>query len=475
MEFKYLIKKTTFNGVLIFCTAFIILSIFNNPGQDIPAHIDEPNVVETAIRISDGSLNPEFFRYPSGHMNILAIIYKVGGHFRGELTKENYYSISWAFSRACIAGVAAMVFIICSINLNYYFGILGSVLTLLCTTLYRHANFAIVDVPMAFFVTLFILILTILYSKSDWHLKYIILLAFIVGISIAMKYTAALLIPALLFVSAEYVHKNRKLIISIKQIKKVLLALGMSLLMVSAMTKINQQSLLDYFKGLTTDGILEIEYIRSLSNFSSLIMIFGILLIFFSLWNKLIQNEWAGFLISPFHLFTISIVIIGFVLFSPFSLIELKKSFADFMYEYRHMKIGSAAQYHHLSEEYRNIISNLSSTDSGIFYVNLIYNNLGIIGIIFFFYGIYHMYMQKSVYLITLITCLVLFLITLFTWKNVADRYALSLFPIMIVFIMHGLFNVYKIIIQKYSFNKYLVVSLLCMIVLIHPIANFIN
>jgi len=408
-------------------------------------------------------------------MNILALIYKITEFFSGELTKENLYSIAWVFSRICIAGIAAMVFMLCSINMNYYFGVLGSVLAMLNPTLYTHANFAIVDVPMAFFVTLFFLILTTLYSKSDWHFKYIILLAFITGIAIALKYTAALLVPVLLFVSADYVHKKRKFILSIKQIKNVLIGLGISFLIVSAMTEIYQQSLLDYFTRLTTDGILEIEYIRSLSNFSSLIMIFGILLIFFSLWNKLIQNEWAGFFISPFHLFTISIVIIGFVLFSPFTLIELKKSFADFMYEYRHMKIGSAAQYHHLSEEYRNIISNLSSTDSGIFYVNLIYNNLGIIGIIFFFYGIYHMYMQKSVYLMTLITYLVLFLFTLFTWKNVADRYALSLFPIMIVFIMHGLFNVYKIIIQKYSFNKYLVVSLLCMIVLIHPIANFIN
>jgi len=408
-------------------------------------------------------------------MNILALIYKITEFFSGELTKENLYSIAWVFSRICIAGIAAMVFMLCSINMNYYFGVLGSVLAMLNPTLYTHANFAIVDVPMAFFVTLFFLILTTLYSKSDWHFKYIILLAFITGIAIALKYTAALLVPVLLFVSADYVHKKRKFILSIKQIKNVLIGLGISFLIVSAMTEIYQQSLLDYFTRLTTDGILEIEYIRSLSNFSSLIMIFGILLIFFSLWNKLIQNEWAGFFISPFHLFTISIVIIGFVLFSPFTLIELKKSFADFMYEYRHMKIGSAAQYHHLSEEYRNIISNLSSTDSGIFYVNLIYNNLGIIGIIFFFYGIYHMYIQKSVYLMTLITYLVLFLFTLFTWKNVADRYALSLFPIMIVFIMHGLFNVYKIIIQKYSFNKYLVISLLCMIVLIHPIANFIN
>ena len=342
-------------------------------------------------------------------MNILALIYKITEFFSGELTKENLYSIAWVFSRICIAGIAAMVFMLCSINMNYYFGVLGSVLAMLNPTLYTHANFAIVDVPMAFFVTLFFLILTTLYSKSDWHFKYIILLAFITGIAIALKYTAALLVPVLLFVSADYVHKKRKFILSIKQIKNVLIGLGISFLIVSAMTEIYQQSLLDYFTRLTTDGILEIEYIRNLSNFSSLIMIFGILLIFFSLWNKLIQNEWAGFFISPFHLFTISIVIIGFVLFSPFTLIELKKSFADFMYEYRHMKIGSAAQYHHLSEEYRNIISNLSSTDSGIFYVNLIYNNLGIIGIIFFFYGIYHMYMQKSVYLMTLITYLVLF------------------------------------------------------------------
>ena len=408
-------------------------------------------------------------------MNILAIIYKVVGYFTGRLALENYYSIAWAFSRACIAGIVAMVFIICSINMNYYFGILGSILTMLSTTLYMHANFAIVDVPMAFFVTLFFLILTILYSKSDWYLKYIILLAFIVGIAIAMKYTAALLIPALLLVSAEYVHKNRKLILSIKQIKKVLLVLGMSLLMVSAMTKINQQSLLDYFTGLTTDGILEIEYIRTLSNFSSLIMIIGILLIIFSLWNKLVQSEWVRFLISPFHLFTIFIVIIGFALFSPFTIIELKKSFADFMYEYRHMKIGSAAQYHHLSDEYRTFIANLSSTDSGIFYINLIFHNLGIIGIIFFFYGLYHIYLQNPAYSITIMIYLVLLLITLFTWKNVAVRYPLSIFPIMIVFVMHGFFTIYQIISQKYPINKYLVAILLYIIVLIHPIANFIN
>ena len=145
------------------------------------------------------------------------------------------------------------------------------------------------------------------------------------------------------------------------------------------------------------------------------------------------------------------------------------------MYEYRHMNIGSAAQYHHLSEEYRTIISNLSSTASAIFYINLIHHNMGTISIIFFLFGIYRMYLQKPAYTVSMTIYLVLLLFTLFTWKNIAVRYTLSIFPIMIVFIIHGLFTVYQILSQKYSFNKYLVAIFLFMIVLIHPIANFFN
>ena len=83
------------NNISLFGLCFFLSFYFlynNNYSKSIPAHVDEPSVVETAIRISDGSLNPEFFRYPSGHMNILAIIYKIIEFFNGELTKENYYS-----------------------------------------------------------------------------------------------------------------------------------------------------------------------------------------------------------------------------------------------------------------------------------------------------------------------------------------------------------------------------------------------
>ena len=471
---KYFNNTFILYSVSTICIILIVLSILKNPDQNIPAHPDEPNVVETAIRISDGSFNPEFFRYPSGHMNILAIIYKVSGYFNPEQTKEDYYFIARAFSRLCIAGISAMVFIICSMNMSSYFSILASVLTIFSITLYTNANFVLVDIPMALFITLFFFIVTTLYSNNVWQLKYIILLAFITGVAISMKYTAALLIPSLIFVSVEYVHKQKKNIIPIIQLKKGLLIIGNSLFIISIITIIMQEALLEYFTGFTTDGILEIEYIRTLSNFSSLIMIAGILLIIFSLRDKLVKNEWVGFIFSPFHIFTIFILIIGFAIFSPFTLIEYKKSFADFMYEYRHMKIGSAAQYHHLSDEYKNIISNLSSTASGIFYMNLIYRNLGIIGIIISIYGFYHMYLRNPAYSITILIYLVLLLFTLLTWKNYAVRYAFSIFPIMIVFITHGLLIIYQKLSQKYSY-RYSIAIFLYIIVLIHPISNLIN
>ena len=139
----------------------IFLSVLIKTEQNIPAHIDEPWVVETAIRISNGSFNPDFYRYPSGQMNILAFIYKISSYIKDDLTKINYYSISWIFSRFCVAGIVTMVFIICSINTSYYFGLLGCTLTFLSIVLNNHANYAIPDVPMSFFIMLFFLIISI--------------------------------------------------------------------------------------------------------------------------------------------------------------------------------------------------------------------------------------------------------------------------------------------------------------------------
>ena len=106
--------------------------------------------------------------------------------------------------------------------------------------------------------------------------------------------------------------------------------------------------------------------------------------------------------------------------------------------------------------------------------MNLIYRNLGIIGIIISIYGFYHMYLRNPAYSITILIYLVLLLFTLLTWKNYAVRYAFSIFPIMIVFITHGLLIIYQKLSQKYSY-RYSIAIFLYIIVLIHPISNLIN
>mgnify|MGYP001287196402 CR=1 FL=1 len=461
-------------ATLNFFLVFIFFTYFFGSPKEIPSHVDEPNIVEKAIKISEGSLNPEFFRYPSGHMNVLAIIFKIFSYFKEEMVKEDYYSIAWLFSRVLMTLIITMISLICSINLNYYYGFIGTIISILCPVLYTHANFAIVDVSMTFFVTLFFLVLTKLYYQSDLNFKNIILIGFIIGIAVSMKYTAALLIPVLIFISTGYIQKNRSFILSEKGKKIVLLVFGFFLLVLGAMAKINQEAILVYFIGLTTDGIIEIEYIRTFKNLNLLIIFFGILLIIVGLVKKFLENKLIDILISPFHIYTIFVVIISFALFSPYTIIEYKKSFSDFMYEYRHMKIGSAAQYHHSSDEYRYLVSNLSFTRSIKFYVELFCLNFGVIGLFIGLYGAFIIYLRNRNYSIAIFIYFFLMLFILFTWKNFAIRYSLTILPILIIFIIYGLYDIQTRVSRKLYFDKILVTVLIYLIMFIQPVFHFI-
>ena len=74
-------------------------------------------------------------------------------------------------------------------------------------------------------------------------------MGFIIGIAISMKYTAALLIPVLIFISTEYIQKDRSLILSEKGKKIVLLVFGVFLFILGVLAKINQEAILAYFIG----------------------------------------------------------------------------------------------------------------------------------------------------------------------------------------------------------------------------------
>jgi len=214
---------------------------------------------------------------------------------------------------------------------------------------------------------------------------------------------------------------------------------------------VNQQLVLDYLLNFTTDGIIEIEYLKTLTQVVYLFIVMGFCFILLRFWHNEKKDKILGILFSSINGLVLLSVIMSFFIFSPYTLIEWKLSFADFMYEYRHMKIGSAAQYHHQSDEYIHIISNLSSSVSVLFYIKLFLNNFGFTGLLLGLYGIVKLYLRKPKYLMSLLIYLLLVLFTLFSWKNVATRYTLSILPLMVVFFTFGAYELKNMIVKKYD------------------------
>ena len=101
------------------------------------------------------------------------------------------------------------------------------------------------------------------------------------------------------------------------------------------------------------------------------------------------------------------------------------------MYEYRHMQIGSAAQYHHQSQEYYSIIDNLNKFYPIRFYSKLLLNNFEKVGLLMAIFGIFELMKKEKLIGKILLTFLFFMMFTILSWQNVADRYTLSILPIM--------------------------------------------
>ena len=160
----------------------------------------------------------------------------------------------------------------------------------------------------------------------------------------------------------------------------------------------------------------------------------------------------VGKFISPLHLKSLSVVLISFVTFSPYTIIDIKIAFSDFMYEYRHMQIGSAAHYHHLSKLYQSIVKNVDVMYPIRFYITLLTSNFGVSGLVLVVFGIYEiLFNRKLIGLIILLFCFSM-LVTISSWQNVAVRYTLSFLPLIYVLIPFGMHNL-SMFLEKRFFN----------------------
>ena len=464
---KILKEKSILNKYYIIFPFIFLIAIFLQqitfPSiEEYPAHVDEPSVVEKAINIYEGELNPNFFRYPAGHMNILAFVFKIYSIFTDKIEIKKAYKISWLISNVFVACITVMVYMVCALLCNHALGLFGCLLAILSSILLQHSQYAIVDVPLSFFCTLFLTISIHWIINSNISPKKVLFLSCLTGIATSMKYTGALLILPLFVIIYDFIRKNP----IYKGTKHFQLAFtsitSLILFLITFIVSDNRDYFLKELVALTTDGIIEIEY-HNLFNraiyflfFVSLILIVLTYLIRFNKINGL------GKLISPFHFQSVFFVFLGFLMLSPFTILEIKSSFADFIYEYRHMQIGSAAQYHHLSENYQSIIKNMNKIYPLRFYKELMISNFGISGVSMAIIGAYKLLIQRKMIGIIVLSFCLLMILTITSWQNVAIRYTLSFLPIIYILIPLGMHTLSSFLDKRYLKYNYSLTILGC-------------
>ena len=206
-------------GLFIF--AIIIQKFTFSSPKDIPAHIDELQVVGTAINIYNGSINPEFFRYPSGHINLLALLYIATELILGDLSISDHYQIAWYLSNLYMAMIPVLVYVMCQLLFSQNVGVLGGLISSISPLLLYHSQYSIVDIPMTFYVTLFFTYAAYCYKNNKLGNNSLMILGTITGIAISMKYTAGLLIPPLLLMSYNYNQSRRTYFLSDKYLEDI--------------------------------------------------------------------------------------------------------------------------------------------------------------------------------------------------------------------------------------------------------------
>ena len=439
-----------------------------------PAHVDEPNVVETALNIYEGELNPGFFRYPAGHMNMLALIFKICSIFKYDINKENSYKIAWFFSNVLIAWISSMIFIICNHLGSYIFGLTGGFLSMLSTILIKHSQYAIVDVSLSFFCTLFFTVTIIWLTKSILSKNKIFFLSFLIGLAVSIKYTGALLILPQILIIYYFIGKNPEFE-GTKPFQLISTAtLGLGILITIFSFYIYKDLIIQELTGLTTDGIIEIEYYNILNNFIILSSLLGLGLLLINYLIKVERIDEGGKFFSPLLLKSVLIISTSFCIFSPYTILEIETAFADFMYENRHMKIGSAAHYHQLSEKYQSIIQNSDKMYPIRFYQTLLISNFGMLGLFLAVIGIYEILIHRKLAgAIILLFCFSM-LFTITSWQNAAERYTLSFLPMIYVLIPFGMHSICTFL-DKRTFNYNYCLTIVILITGFESIVKWIN
>ena len=84
------------------------------------------------------------------------------------------------------------------------------------------------------------------------------------------------------------------------------------------------------------------------------------------------------------------------------------------------------------------------------------------------------MYQKNPTYFLSILIYLILVIMTIMGWRNVATRYTLSLFPLLAVIIVEGLQFLKNILTDRLPLHRNLCYFMLVAILIIPMIKNFL-
>jgi 4-amino-4-deoxy-L-arabinose transferase-like glycosyltransferase len=208
--FKWLEDNAALSLIMLIAFAARVHGIsYGLPDQ---LHLDEVHVVSHAIRFGSGDFNPHFFYYPAFFMYLLFALYGAAyviGHVLGVfptaadfgiqyfIDPTMFYVIARVTAAAFGAGAAYVAAAAGARFATKRAGLLAAFLLALTPLHVEQSHFAITDVPLTFFMSLALYLAARLTTEGG--LRNYVLCGIAAGLGTATKYTAAQLLPTMLF------------------------------------------------------------------------------------------------------------------------------------------------------------------------------------------------------------------------------------------------------------------------------------
>ncbi len=416
--------------------AFCLRLVGINFGLPLQLHPDESSQVKTALQMQNGDLNPHFFNYPTLFTYQLLVIDGGAQLFaqisHRSLDTSTYFLLGRLLSAAYGTLTVWAVFALGRLVFNEAAGLGTAVFLAISPEHVLESHFATVDIAMTFWAILacVLALKAMRAGKRSW-----VPVGVAVGLAVGTKYTALIVMPPLLCLSIWKIWRSQapgwrwlgKRVVSILFITTGIIGF----LLVYFFPR---RAVLGLVQAWTTAGTLKPEYLNLFNLILILTQGMAIAAILFGLvtfWN----TDGQKMALAIFHPLTLSFVAVAigtFFLTSPFVLFDFPHAARDIFYEYRHMLLGGAALYP-ANDPVLTLVQPPGFFNDPMYYWNWWLGQNGLLVSLMACAGLVILARKnRAAFWITGTTSLIL-AITITRAANKAERYALLLVPILLL------------------------------------------